>query len=162
MAWSKTTWVDFIGPYVNAEWLNSLEDWIEDADADLVGMDTTITNLDTASQSHGASITALQAQVTALGNGAPTPVTTAAEMTDTTKAYLYTGSEAGYTAGDWYYYNGTAWTDGGQYGAEAATASEIIFDNSSSGLSSTDVQSAIEEVVDLIGDADTLLGTGVV
>jgi hypothetical protein len=37
-------------------------------------------------------------------------------MTDTSKLYVYTGSESGYTAGHWYYYNGSAWTDGGLYG----------------------------------------------
>ena len=37
-------------------------------------------------------------------------------MTDESAVYLYTGSETGYTAGNWYYYDGTAWTSGGQYG----------------------------------------------
>ena len=37
-------------------------------------------------------------------------------MTDESAVYLYTGSESGYTAGNWYYYNGTAWTAGGTYG----------------------------------------------
>lgn len=48
--------------------------------------------------------------------GSPTPVETIAEMTDESAVYLYTGSESGYTAGNWYYYNGTAWTSGGTYG----------------------------------------------
>ena len=38
---------------------------------------------------------------------------TAAAMTDKTKAYVYTGSESGYTNGAWYYWNGSAWTMGG-------------------------------------------------
>ena len=41
---------------------------------------------------------------------------TVAEMTDESAVYLYTGSETGYTAGNWYYYNGSAWTSGGTYG----------------------------------------------
>lgn len=48
--------------------------------------------------------------------GTPVAVSTAAGMTDTGKIYLYTGSEAGYTSGNWYYYNGTAWVSGGVYG----------------------------------------------
>lgn len=48
--------------------------------------------------------------------GSPTPVATVAEMTDESAVYLYMGSESGYTAGNWYYWNGTAWTSGGQYG----------------------------------------------
>ena len=55
-------------------------------------------------------------QVGALANGSPTPVATVAEMTDESAVYLYTGSETGYTAGNWYYYNGSAWTSGGVYG----------------------------------------------
>ena len=38
-----------------------------------------------------------------------------ADMTDQTKIYVYTGSETGYTFGDWYYYDGSDWTSGGSY-----------------------------------------------
>ena len=41
-------------------------------------------------------------------------VTTAAQMTNHAKVYVYTGSENGYTNGHWYYWNGTSWTDSGQ------------------------------------------------
>lgn len=51
--------------------------------------------------------------------GYPLKAATASAMTDTTKIYVYTGSETGYTFGDWYYHNGTAWTDGGVYNAIA-------------------------------------------
>ena len=49
--------------------------------------------------------------------GTPLTAATAAAMTDTTKIYVYTGSETGYVNGHWYYWNGTAWADGGQYNA---------------------------------------------
>ena len=58
----------------------------------------------------------LQTTVNGMANGSPTPVATVAEMTDESAVYLYTGSETGYTAGNWYYYNGSAWTSGGVYG----------------------------------------------
>lgn len=51
--------------------------------------------------------------------GYPLKAATASAMTDTTKIYVYTGSETGYTFGHWYYHNGTAWTDGGVYNAMA-------------------------------------------
>ena len=51
--------------------------------------------------------------------GAPTAVLTAAEMTDHGKIYVYAGTETGYVAGDWYYWNGSAWADGGVYNATA-------------------------------------------
>lgn len=62
------------------------------------------------------NVAVINTQVGALANGSPTPVATVAEMTDESAVYLYTGSETGYTAGNWYYYNGTAWTSGGTYG----------------------------------------------
>lgn len=51
--------------------------------------------------------------------GAPLVANTVAKMEDTSKIYVYTGSETGYTAGNWYYYNGSAWTSGGVYNSAA-------------------------------------------
>lgn len=53
--------------------------------------------------------------------GSPLVAETAAGMVDTDRIYVYTGSETGYTTGNWYYYNtGTsAWTSGGVYNAVA-------------------------------------------
>ena len=62
------------------------------------------------------SIAELQTRISQIANGSPTPVATVAEMTDESAVYLYTGSETGYTAGNWYYYDGSAWTSGGVYG----------------------------------------------
>ena len=47
----------------------------------------------------------------------PLVASEASGMTDTTRIYVYTGSETGYRFGHWYYYDGTAWTDGGTYGS---------------------------------------------
>ena len=60
--------------------------------------------------------------------GAPLVASTAAGMTDHTRIYVYVGSEAGYTNGHWYYWNGSAWADGGTYNSIAddiATNSDI-------------------------------------
>jgi hypothetical protein len=53
--------------------------------------------------------------------GAPLVARTAEDFEDTDRIYVYTGSEAGYTSGHWYYWNGSAaeWTDGGVYNAVA-------------------------------------------
>lgn len=51
--------------------------------------------------------------------GSPLTASAAADMIDTSKVYVYTGDETGYTAGHWYYYNGTAWADGGVYNSIA-------------------------------------------
>lgn len=59
-------------------------------------------------------IAALQSSV-----GSPLVASTVSAMTDHTKVYVYTGSESGYTSGHWYYWNGSAWTDGGTYNSTA-------------------------------------------
>ena len=51
--------------------------------------------------------------------GSPLTASAVADMIDTSKVYVYTGDETGYTAGHWYYYNGTAWADGGVYNSIA-------------------------------------------
>lgn len=52
-------------------------------------------------------------------HGSPLVASTVSEMTDTSRVYVYIGSETGYTTGNWYYYNGSAWTSGGVYNAVA-------------------------------------------
>lgn len=54
-------------------------------------------------------------QAISRASGHATTANVVADMTDTTKIYVYTGSESGYTVGNWYYYDGTAWVSGGRY-----------------------------------------------
>ncbi len=61
-----------------------------------------------------ADIAELQSMV-----GSPLVASTASAMTDHNKIYVYTGSESGYTNGNWYYWNGSAWTSGGVYNSTA-------------------------------------------
>lgn len=64
--------------------------------------------------------TAISGQTVALPPyGSPLKANTVSDMTDTDKVYVYTGTETGYTAGDWYYHDGSDWTDGGVYNAVA-------------------------------------------
>lgn len=58
--------------------------------------------------------------------GSPLVASTVAEMTDQTRVYVYTGSESGYTAGDWYYWDGSAWTSGGVYNATAVSTDTTL------------------------------------
>ena len=51
--------------------------------------------------------------------GAPLIAPTAADMTDPERVYVYVGSETGYTFGNWYVYDGSAWVSGGVYNAVA-------------------------------------------
>ena len=56
--------------------------------------------------------------------GAPLPANTAADMTDTSKIYVYYGSESGYTYGNWYYYN-DGWKAGGEFMAAQIADSSV-------------------------------------
>lgn len=53
----------------------------------------------------------LQTQINGLASGSPLVASSVSEMTDTSRVYVNT------TDGYWYYYNGTAWVDGGVYQA---------------------------------------------
>ena len=66
-------------------------------------------------------ITELKAAV-----GTPLVANTASAMTDQTKIYVYTGSETGYSQGHWYYWNGSAWKDGGIYQATAVETDKTL------------------------------------
>lgn len=59
--------------------------------------------------------------------GAPWTAATAADMTDTSRVYVYTGTTGGgFTNGHWYYWNGTAWTDGGNYNSTGFTTDTTL------------------------------------
>ncbi len=94
----------------------------QDADEVLSNrIDAEIATRQTADDDLSDRITALQGAV-----GSPLMASTVAGMTDTTKIYVYTGSETNYTAGDWYYYNGSAWVSGGVYNAVAVDTDETL------------------------------------
>lgn len=59
-------------------------------------------------------------------NYAPTPVATVAEMTDHDRIYVYTGSETGYEANHWYYWDGIKWDEGGVYNATALVTDKTL------------------------------------
>lgn len=86
-------------------------------------------DIENKSSVSGATVTgalnSLSDEIANLEGGAPTPVATAAGMTDATKIYLYTGSETGYNAGHWYYYSGGQWVDGGAYGEAASMSAGV-------------------------------------
>lgn len=85
--------------------------------------------------------------------GAPLTASTSSAMTDQTRVYVYTGTTGGgYTNGHWYYYNGSAWTDGGAYNSSAVqtdatlTLAGVPADAAATGIKIGDVNSVIESV----------------
>lgn len=73
----------------------------------------------------------LQAQINGLASGSPLVASSISEMTDTSRVYVNT------TDGHWYYYNGSAWTDGGVYQAAEDSDTLMITSNTSQGLGLT-------------------------
>lgn len=58
--------------------------------------------------------------------GSPLVASTVAEMTDHDKIYVYVGSETGYTSGNWYYWDGSAWVSGGIYNSEGFVLDDTL------------------------------------
>ena len=81
-----------------------------------VKIDSTLTKSGEAADAKvtGDEIASIRAAV-----GRPSVASTVSEMTDHDLIYVYVGSEAGYTSGNWYYWDGTAWTSGGVYNSTA-------------------------------------------
>lgn len=94
----------------------------ENADTSLSNrISSEVTARQNADTSLSNQISALQGAV-----GSPLLASTVSAMTDTTKIYVYTGSESGYTSGNWYYYNGSAWVSGGVYNAVAVNTDTTL------------------------------------
>ena len=81
--------------------------------------------------------------------GSPLVASTVAGMTDHEKVYVYVGSETGYTSGNWYYWDGSAWTSGGVYNSVAVqtdttlTLSGVAADAKKTGDEISDLKSQI-------------------
>ena len=85
--------------------------------------------------------------------GSPLVAATKSAMTNTSRVYVYTGSETGMTAGHWYYYNGSAWTDGGVYNSQGIntdttlTLSGMAADSKATGDQITGLKSDLSEIL---------------
>ena len=100
MIYNAPTWVNNQAPPINAQNLNELCQAVEQAGMEIEELKTAV--------------------------GSPLVASTAAGMTDKTKIYVYTGSESGYVNGNWYYWDGSAWTSGGVYNSTAFTTDTTL------------------------------------
>lgn len=73
----------------------------------------------------------LQSQINGLASGSPLVASSTAGMTDTSRVYVNTSD------GHWYYWNGSAWTDGGVY-QSTGLANDSVFYNALTAVSQND------------------------
>lgn len=100
----------------------------------LKGIDNNKANI----EANKSNLTLLSSRVDALQASVGTPLvaSTAAAMTDKNKIYVYTGTESGYTNGNWYYHNGTTWVSGGIYNSTGfSTDKTLSVDNAAADAS---------------------------
>lgn len=124
--WSKLTLRDTSGNaigYAAIIWMVDMagvEDGAIASDSDISALQEFIAEFGTINAYKAALDGALAAV------GGPYVASTVSQMTDHSKVYVYTGSQTGYTAGHWYYWNGSAWTDGGVYQAAAVETDKTL------------------------------------
>lgn len=94
--------------------------------------------------------------------GSPYVATTVASMTDKTRVYVYQGSESGYTSGNWYYWNGSAWTSGGTYNSAAVDTDKTLTQSDKPADSAVVGQEigSLKESLDELQDTIDGLGSG--
>lgn len=116
----------------------------------VTGLTTRMTSAEARVATAEIDINNLEVDVASLtaSVGSPLMASTAAGMTNTNKIYVYTGSEAGYTAGDWYYYDGSAWTSGGVYNS-VAVQTDTTLSISGTAADSAAVGSAVTKAQDI-------------
>lgn len=150
MAYTPTLWAK--GDVVTSEKLNKIEQGIVDK-VDKVDGKGLSTN-DYTDQDK-AKLDGLESQIDHLESlvGSPLVASTAAEMIDEDKVYVYTGSETGYQSGNWYYYNGTTWTSGGVYNSVAFETDDTL----SIQGKAADAKKTGDELLDLKEDLTTNL-----
>ena len=90
--------------------------------AKLIELQTTYAP-DLLSVKNGLEQAATKAELS--GVASPLVATLVSQMTNTSRIYVYKGSEGGYTNGNWYYHNGTSWVSGGVYQASGIAEKSV-------------------------------------
>ena len=127
---SNTVNVDFITKVIEVE----INDNKEESLAAMNAVNAAKRSEKSAERSGASAMTAEECATTAQqilvaiqnSYGYPFTASTTADMTDTSKIYVYVGSEDGYTNGDWYYNNGEEWVSGGTYNSAAVETDKTL------------------------------------
>lgn len=109
MAYNPTVWAR--GDIVSSGRLNHIENGIVDAHNSVATLNGKIDQ----------KVEELEAMI-----GSPLVASTVSDMVDEDSVYVYVGSEAGYTNGNWYYFDGEAWVSGGVYNSTAFVTDQTL------------------------------------
>lgn len=123
--------------------VDDLSSDISTLSSDVSTLASNVTTLNSSVSTLNSNVSTLNTAVSALGSST-TAVATAAEMTDTSIIYVYLGSETGYTNGNWYYYNGSAWVSGGAFNASGADSA--FNDSSTNAIQNSVVSQAVNDL----------------
>lgn len=93
---------------------------------------------------NSAAASAQSAEEARAAAGDPKTFTAAAQLTDTTKIYVYVGETGTYTYGHYYYYQAGSWHDGGVYGTWATD--DALSDSSTNAVQNRVVNAAVSEL----------------
>lgn len=112
--------------------------------------------------------TAMQGQTVTIPNyGSPVGVTSSSDMTDHDTIYLYEGTTGGgYTQGHFYYWDGTAWADGGEYAAATVQTDKTLLvedraaDAKTTGEAVSELKESINQICDGIDLNYTVANSG--
>ena len=140
-----------------------VETAISDAEAALVAAQEAQTAAENAAQNaqtaeDNAEAAAAAAQIR---YGSPLTAAEADQMTEENRVYVYTGSGAGYTAGNWYYYDGSAWASGGVYNGTGINTDTTLTQNGMAAdakATGDEISQIKEDFNDIEGDIGTLKG----
>lgn len=140
MSYNKTIWAN--GDIITADRLNNIENGIVSVDGAMSAVNQAVSDVNGAVSAVSDSVNTLSGEINGLEDdigdlgarveqvasqiGSPLVASLVAEMTDQERVYVYTGSETGYTSGNWYYWNGSAWTSGGVYNAVAVSTDTTL------------------------------------
>ena len=98
-------------------------------------------------------VAVLESMIQRVASGAPIVVASASDMTDTSQIYVLS------TDGNWYYYNGSAWVAGGEYGAVSTdttlTQSGMPADAKKTGDEITAIKADLGDLSDLETESKT-------
>lgn len=140
MSYNRITWVN--GDLITAEKLNNIEDGISAIDNAIGAINSAVSAVDSAVNAVSDSVSTLSGEVSGLDDnidvletrieqvagqiGSPLVASLVSEMTEQDRVYVYTGEETGYTSGNWYYYDGSAWISGGVYNSIAISTDTTL------------------------------------